>query len=155
VLPAFALLRWRRLRSLEAGAPVSERHFSLLRADPIFAPLPLATLERLTHDLVEVEAAEGETVITAGDRGDRFYLIESGEVEVLEDGIHRRNQAVGESFGEIALIRDEPRTATVRALTPTGLLAIDRDRFLEAVTGHVRARESADSVIDRRLGAPG
>jgi MFS family permease len=154
VLPLFALLRWRRLRSFEAGAPVSERNFALLRGDPIFAPLPLATLERLTHDLVEVEAGEGEEVITEGDLGDRFYLIASGEVEVLEHGVHRRNQAAGESFGEIALLRDEPRTATVRALSPTGLLAVDRDHFIEAVIGHVRARETADSVIDRRLGAP-
>jgi Major Facilitator Superfamily/Cyclic nucleotide-binding domain len=155
VLPTFALLRWRRLRSLEAGAPVSERHFSLLRADPIFAPLPLATLERLTHDLVEVEMGGGDEVITAGEVGDRFYLIESGEVEVLQAGVHRCNQAVGESFGEIALLRDEPRTATVRTLIPSTLLVLDRDRFLAAITGHVRASEAADSVIDRRLGAPG
>jgi len=155
ILPLFALLRWRRLRSFEAGDPVEERHFSLLRADPIFAPLPMATLERLTHDLVEVAAGDGEAVITEGEAGDRFYLIESGEVDVLERGVHRRNQGAGESFGEIALLRNEPRTATVRALAPTRLLALERDRFLEAVTGHVRARESADSVIDRRLGAPG
>lgn len=151
VLPLFALLRWRRLRAFEVGAPVEERRFSLLRADPIFAPLPLATLERLSHDAIEVEAGEGERVIIEGEPGDRFYLIESGEVEVLEGGVHRRSQAAGESFGEIALLRDEPRTATVRAIAPTTLLALDRDRFLDAVTGHLRARESADSVVERRL----
>jgi MFS family permease len=152
VLPLFAVLRWRRLRAYEVGAPVAERHFMLLRADSIFAPLSLATLERLTHDLIEVAADPGQEVITQGDFGDRFYLIEAGEVEVLEAGVHRRYQRRGESFGEIALLRGEPRTATVRATEPTRLLALDRDRFIAAVTGHRRSSEAADSVIAERLG---
>ena len=78
VLPLFAALRWTRLRSYEVGAPVAERHFALLRADSIFAPLPLATLERLTHDLIEIEAEAGRELITQGDFGDRFYLIDAG-----------------------------------------------------------------------------
>ena len=154
VLPLFALLRWGRLRSFEIGAPVQERHFALLRGDPIFAPLPVATLERLSHDLVTVDADEGQEVITQGDVGDRFYVIDSGEVEVFESGVHRRKQGVGESFGEIALLRGDPRTATVRTTEPTRLLALDRDHFIGAVTGHVRAREMADGVIDDRLTGP-
>ena len=153
VLPLFVVLRWRRLRAYEVGAPVAERHFMLLRADSIFAPLSLATLERLTHDLIEVAAEPGQEVITQGDFGDRFYLIEAGEVEVLEAGVHRRYQRPGESFGEIALLRGEPRTATVRATEPTRLLALDRDRFIAAVTGHRRSSEAADSVIAERLRA--
>ena len=84
---ALVALRWSRLRAYEMGAPVAERHFSLLRADSIFAPLPLATLERLTHDLVELEAEAGRELITQGDFGDRFYLIDAGRVEVIEDGV--------------------------------------------------------------------
>ena len=114
------------------GAPVAERHFALLRADAIFAPLSLATLERLTHDLIELDAPPGQEVITQGDVGDRFYLIEAGEVEVLENDVHRCYQRAGESFGEIALLRRERRTATV--------------------TGHRRSSEAADDVIDTRLG---
>lgn len=151
VLPVFAVLRWVRLRAFEIGAPVKEAHFALLRIDPIFAPLPLATLERLSHDLVEVEVGEREEVITQGDHGDRFYLIASGEVEVLENGVHRRNQGPGESFGEIALLRAATRTATVRAVTATSLLALERHQFLGAVAGHLRSRETADRVIDERL----
>ena len=151
VLPLFAVLRWHRLRAYEVGAPVAERHFMLLRADSIFAPLSLATLERLTHDLIEVAAEPRQEVITQGDFGDRFYLIEAGEVEVLDAGVHRRYQRRGESFGEIALLRGEPRTATVRATEPTRLLALDRDRFIAAVTGHRRSSEAADSVIEERL----
>jgi MFS family permease len=151
ILPALALTRWGRLRSFEVGAPVEERHFALLRGDPIFAPLSLATLERLSHDLVELVADAGQEVITQGDVGDRFYLIDSGRVEILEDGRHRRFEGEGESFGEIALLRGEPRTATVRTTEPTRLLALDRDRFIGAVTGHGRSAQAADSVIGHRL----
>jgi MFS family permease len=151
ILPLFALLRWGRLRSFEIGAPVEERHFSLLRADSIFAPLPLATLERLTHDLVEIEVDAGQEVITQGDFGDRFYLIDEGRVEVFEDEVHRCFEGDGESFGEIALLRGEPRTATVRTTEPTRLLALDRDDFIGAVTGHSRSRQVADGVIEHRL----
>jgi hypothetical protein len=154
-LPLFALLRWGRLHSFEVGAPVEEHHFSLLRADPIFAPLPLATLERLTHDLVEVEVDAGNEVITQGDVGDRFYLIDRGRVEIFEDGTHRRFQADGESFGEIALLRGEPRSATVRTTERTALLALDRDHFIAAVTDHRRSSQMADDVIEARLGPAG
>ena len=152
VLPLLVALRWSRLRAYEMGAPVAERHFSLLRADSIFAPLPLATLERLTHDLVELEAEAGRELITQGDFGDRFYLIDAGRVEVIEDGVRCAEEGPGESFGEIALLRGEPRTATVRALEPTRLLALDRERFIAAVTGHGRASQVADGVIEGRLG---
>jgi MFS family permease len=155
VMPVFVLLRWSRLRAYEVGAPVIEHHFALLRADSIFAPLSLATLERLAHDLVEVQAAPGQEVITQGDPGDRFYLIEEGSVEVVANGEHRRYQGAGGSFGEIALLRNEPRTATVRAVEQTRLLALDRDRFIAAVTGHQRSSQAAHSVIDDRLTAAG
>jgi hypothetical protein len=151
IRPALALVRWARLRSFEVGAPVEERHFALLRGDPIFAPLSLATLERLSHDLVELVADAGQEVITQGDVGDRFYLIDSGRVEILEDGRHRRFEGEGESFGEIALLRGEPRTATVRTTEPARLLALDRDHFIGAVTGHSRSSQAADDVIGHRL----
>ena len=154
VLPVFVLLRWSRLRAFEIGAPVAERHFALLREDRIFAPLPLATLERLTHDLVEIDAERDLEVITQGDIGDRFYLIDAGQVEVFENGVHRRFQGAGESFGEIALLRGKPRTATVRATEPTRLLALDREHFIGAVTGHLRARQVADGVAEDRLTRP-
>ena len=91
VLPLLALLRWRALRGFEIGHPISERHYTLLRGNPIFAPLPVDTLDSLSRSLVEVEAHAGQEVITQGDRGDRFYLIDDGEVEVLQDGAFRRN----------------------------------------------------------------
>lgn len=82
--------------------------------------------------------------------GDRFYLIERGQVEVLEDGVFRRTEGRGESFGEIALLREVPRTATVRTTEATRLLVLERDHFLIAVTGHRRSQQLAHIVADDR-----
>jgi MFS family permease len=150
LLPVFVALTWTRLRAFEIGAPVAEEQFQLLRGNSIFAPLPVATLERISHGLVAVKAPPGEEVITQGDPGDRFYLIEEGQVEVFEDGEFRRNEGPGESFGEIALLRDVPRTATVRTTKPTTLLALEPDQFISAVTGHRRSHQVAHTVVDDR-----
>ena len=82
-------------------------------------------------------------------QGDRFYVVASGSVEVQEADV---TLGRGESFGEIALLRDVPRTATVVAVEPTELLALDRDTFIAAVTGHAPSREAAESVVATRLG---
>jgi MFS family permease len=153
LLPVFVVLTWTRLRAFEVGAPVAEEQFQLLRGNSIFAPLPIATLERISHDLVAVKVAASEEVITQGDPGDRFYLIEEGQVEVLEDGVFKRNEGPGESFGEIALLRDVPRTATVRTTKETTLLALERDQFITAVTGHMRSHQVAHTVVDDRWAA--
>lgn len=150
LMPVFVLVCWARLRAFEVGAPVAEGPYLLLRGNSIFAPLPIATLERLSHDLVAIEAAAGEEVIVQGDKGRRFFLIEQGQVEVFENGVFRRNEGPGESFGEIALLHDVPRTATVRATVGTRLLALEREQFLVAVTGHRRSRQVAGTVVDGR-----
>jgi MFS family permease len=150
VMPLFVALAWSRLRAYEIGAPVAEGPYRLLRGNSIFAPLPLATLERLSHDLAPLEVGAGEDVIVQGDVGDRFFLIEAGEVEVFENGTFRRREGPGESFGEIALLHDVPRTATVRANADTRLLVLERDQFLLAVTGHRRSHQLARAVIGER-----
>lgn len=151
ILPIYLLLRRRRLRGLELGSPLDAGHYQLLRSSPIFSPLPVATLERICHEVSDRQMKAGETVISEGEIGDRFYLIESGEVEVFEGDTLKRTQGPGEGFGEIALLRGIPRTATVRARTPGTLLALDREPFLDTVTGHSRSRESAHSVAEERL----
>ncbi len=153
LMPAFVIFCWARLRAYEVGAPVAEVPYRLLRENSIFAPLPVATVERLSHDLDPLEVAAGEEVIVQGETGDRFFLIEQGEVEVFENGVFRRNEGPGESFGEIALLHDVPRTATVRTTAPTRLLVLERDQFLLAVTGHRRSRQVAGSVAEDRWGA--
>jgi hypothetical protein len=151
ILPAFALLRWSALRAMEIGAPVEEDRFRLLRDHPIFAPLPMDTLERLSHDLVPVSPEPGEKIVTQGEPGKRFYLIAAGEVEIDVDDGPRQTQAAGECFGEIALLNDMPRTATVTALPGCRLLALDRRHFVGAVTGHLRSDQAATTVADERL----
>ncbi len=151
ILPAIVLFRWSAFRQLEIGAPVSERNFNLLRGSAIFTPLPIHTLEWLCRSLVEVDAGAGEEVVSQGDDGDRFYLIDEGEVEVIEDGVFKRTLVAGDGFGEIALLRDVPRTATVRATAPIRLLALEREDFIEGVTGHKRSNQSAEAVAESWL----
>lgn len=150
LMPLFVFLCWTRLRKFEIGAPVAEAQYQLLRGNSIFAPLPIATVERLSHDLVAVETPAGQDVIVQGDIGDRFYLIEEGQVEVFEHGEFRRHEGPGESFGEIALLHDVPRTATVRTTVDSRLLALEREQFLLAVTGHRRSQQRAHSVSEER-----
>jgi len=151
VVPLFAIVRWSALKAFETGVPVDRDRYELLRSNAIFQPLPVATLQRVCHDLEPVEIAAGTEVITQGDRGDRFYLIAAGEVAVIRDGVHCGTGLSGASFGEIALIRDVPRTATVRACCQTRLLALGRDQFITAVTGFPRSRQLTDELIDSRL----
>jgi hypothetical protein len=154
LMPLFALLRWRRLRAFEMGAPVEERHFALLRGSRIFDPLTVASQERLCHDLQLLQVPVGEEIVTQGQPGDLFYLIDSGQVEVIVDGAVRRHLGEGECFGEIALLRNVRRTATVRTTKDTRLLALDSDRFLSAVTGHRRSTQAAETIMDKWLAGP-
>jgi CRP-like cAMP-binding protein len=85
----------------------------------------------------------------AGDRGDRFYVVADGELEVT-NGRHAK-AAHGDFFGEIALLRDVPRTATVRATVPSRFYALERDDFLVALTGHSAVRSAGEALLKRRL----
>ena len=86
--------------------------------------------------------------------GDRFYVIREGRAAVEIDGSHVRELAAGDAFGEIALIRDVPRTATVRALTGLDLLALERDVFVATLTHHPASAEAAGSIVAARLASP-
>jgi MFS family permease len=123
----------------------------LLRGVPLLSLLPEPTLERLARKLIRVEAAGGEIVIRQGDAGDRFYVIESGELEVSKDGRFVATLGPGDFAGEIALLRDVPRTATVKATCPTVLQALERTVFIPAVTGQGAFGEAADAAIATRL----
>ncbi len=123
----------------------------LLRRVDILARLPEPIIERLARALVPVEVVAGDVVIRQGDAGDRVYVVESGTVEVTRDGRHIAELGPGEVFGEIALLRDVPRTATVTAITDVVLQSLERSEFLPAVTGHHDVQEVAEVAITKRL----
>ena len=152
LLPLLAALSWRALQRVDATAHAPGVELDLLRGVPMFAPLPGATLEHLASSLLPVEVEAGAPVFRAGDRGDRFYLVADGEVEISLDGRAPEPLGPGGWFGEIALLRDVPRTATVTARSDSQLLALDRDEFVAAVTGHPESAEAADAVVGARLG---
>ena len=151
LLPVIAALLWRRITALDAEALAPTRELDLLRSIPLFKPLPAPTIEQLASSLVSVTATPGTEIIRQGDAGDRFYVVASGEVDVSTDDAHAATLGPGDYFGEIALLRDVPRTATVTAKTEVELYALERDEFLSAVTGHPASAEAADAVIASRL----
>jgi MFS family permease len=150
LLPVIAALLWRKIGALDAEALVPSE-LELLRSIPLFKPLPATTLDQVASSLVSVSATPGTEIIRQGDAGDRFYVVASGEVDVSADGQHVTTLGPGDYFGEIALLRDVPRTATVTAKTDVELYALERDEFLSAVTGHPASAEAADAVISSRL----
>jgi MFS family permease len=152
LLPALALVSWAQLRKIDERTVVPERELDLLRSLPLFAPLPPATLEHLARSLVRVPAGAGSEIMRQGEVGDRFYLVDKGDMDVLIDGEVVSSLGPGDHFGEIALLRDVPRTATVTARTDASLLALERDEFVSAVSGHPVSREAADAVVAARLG---
>jgi hypothetical protein len=152
VLPALLLPAWPTLRRVDAAGRIPAS-LDLLRGVPIFAPLPSPVLERLAASALAVALSTGETVFVQGDRGDRFYVIEAGHAEVVVDGGEPKVLGPGDFFGEIALLRDVPRTATVRAADGLRLYAIERDDFIAAVTGHAPSLAAAESVVVTRLPA--
>jgi predicted MFS family arabinose efflux permease len=151
VLPLFALARWRALSRYEDASPVPERAFSLLRRLPMFAPLPVATLEILAARMTPLEAGAGDEVVTQGSPGEAFFVVADGAVVVSVDGRPVRFLGEGDGFGEIALLRRAPRTATVHALRASRLYRLDGDLFVGAVTGHPRSSDAASGLVDERL----
>ena len=150
LLPALALVFWARLQAVD-GDTLAPAELALLRRLALFRPLPPATLDQLASGLIAVSATDGEQIIRQGESGDRFYVIARGEVDVASNGQHVSTLGEDDYFGEIALLRDVPRTATVTAKGDVELYALERDEFLGAVTGHVESIEAADAVIANRL----
>jgi MFS family permease len=124
---------------------------ALLRGIAIFSPLTPAKIEALAGGLTTEKAAAGTAVVREGDVSDRFLVIVSGRVEVTQNGEHVRFEGPGEFFGEIGLLRDVPRTATVTAVEDTTLYSLAREDFLDAVLGVDESLAAADDVVMRRL----
>jgi CRP-like cAMP-binding protein len=115
--------------------------------------LPQTLVERLASAVAEVRVPAGGEAVVQGAEGDRFYVIRSGRAAVEIDGVQTGELGAGDFFGEIALLRDVPRTATVRAVDELVLYALERDDFLAAVTGYAPSRSAADTIVSARLPA--
>jgi MFS family permease len=145
------LAAWTACTRLDAGQERATRVRELLRGIGFLTPLPLPRLERLVHGAQPVVAVAGEDIIRQGEHGEEFFVIEQGAVDVVEFG---RRLGPGDGFGEIALLRDVPRTATVRAATDVHLWSLSRPAFIGAVSDHREAALLADAVVADRMARP-
>jgi hypothetical protein len=149
VLPVLVLVIYRRLHEIDAEVAPSEQ-LSLIEGVALFAPLSLVAKQRIASHLIQFDVAPGHEIVRAGAAGDRFYVIDTGDV-AIDLGSRIIHSGPGDFFGEIALLRDVPRTATVRAESAARLYALERDDFLAALTGHSRAHTEANAVAATRL----
>jgi MFS family permease len=150
-LPVSFLLLGRAILAGDRLGPRRADELRLLRSLPMLSPLSAPVLERLATNLVRVALPAGSVVIHEGEIGDRFYVVASGRLEVDIRGHEVRRLGPGDAFGEIALLRGVPRTATVRATEDVVLLALDSEPFLAALTGQPRSRSIAVGLADQRL----
>jgi MFS family permease len=149
ILPLLAVLAYRKLVAIDSTvAPAPE--LELIDRVPLFAPLSIATKEQVAASLLPLSVAAGDVVIQAGDTGDRFYIVRDGELDI-DAGGHHTTAHETDYFGEIALLRDMPRTATVKAAVDSNLYALQRADFLSAVTGHSAAHAAGEAIAETRL----
>ena len=137
-----------------ANAPIEI--IELLRHSDIFGLLSAPALETLAREARPFAAPAGTVIITEGDRGDDFYVVQSGAVAITHDGQVLRTCRRGHGFGELALLFDVPRTATVTTTEDSELLAIGREAFLVSVTGEqatVHNLAAHIDALDHSLGA--
>ena len=152
LLPVLVVLFGLRLVRIDAEAePPQLDELRILASIPIFTPLPGMSLEHLAGRLVPLRQEPGTAIVREGESGDRFYIVAEGVVEVSEHGRVLSELTAGGYFGEIALLRDVPRTATVTAKTAVVLYALEREDFLAAVTSHAPSAEAAAEVVSSRL----
>jgi Cyclic nucleotide-binding domain/Major Facilitator Superfamily len=151
-LPVLALFAWRPIGGLDRrAAPPDPERIAVLRGLPLFQPVAQPALEQVASRLIPLTVGAGETVIREGEPGDRFYVLVEGEVAVSATGRRIATLGPGDYFGEIALLRDVPRTATVSAISASRLFALERDDFLAAVGGSRSGAQAADREVRRRL----
>ena len=149
VFPAAIGVTWIRLRAIDARARVPVRELALLRRNPVLSPLPAPKLESVARQVHWLTFEAGEVIISEGERGDLYYVLASGAVRITQAGRFLRDLATaGDGFGEIALLRDIPRTATATASEPVVVIALERADFLQAVTGHEQAHAASGRIVD-------
>jgi CRP-like cAMP-binding protein len=121
----------------------------------IFHDLPAQEVETVEAQLRTMQVGAGDVVVRQGTPADKFFIIVEGEVEVVREADGKTRQLAtlgrGQFFGEIAILRDLPRNATVRAVRPTTLFAMERDVFRSLVAESMGTTGDFDRVIKQRL----
>ncbi|HET6167801.1 MAG TPA: cyclic nucleotide-binding domain-containing protein [Marmoricola sp.] len=139
--------------TIDREMPQPPPEAALLRTVSVFAPLPLMVIEQLALAAEARSFTDGEVVTREGDRGSTFYVVTEGSAAVSVGGEPRPALGPGEGFGEIALLHDVPRTATVTAAGPLQVLGIARETFLGAITDNQLSAEQAHALAGQRLTA--
>jgi MFS family permease len=151
LLPVAVIARWGALRAIDADIGVRKDRIVLLRRVGMLRLLPVPVIEGLAMRLGRTHVPAQTDVFRKGDPGDGFYVIESGLVAVLDDGHEIRRLGPGDSFGEIALLRSVPRTATVRAVEDTELATLGGPAFVSAITGFSATASTAEQLVSGYL----
>jgi hypothetical protein len=155
LLPSLVALAWRQLGSIDRGIGHRDDQIGLLRGVSFLRPLPIAAIESLSSGLRNAHVAAGEVVFRQCDPGDCYYVIASGTADVLRDGARVAQLGAGDGFGEMALLHDRPRAATIRAGTELDLRVLDRERFITTVMRCRASMQTAASLtVQYRLPAP-
>ena len=149
--PLYVVAAWRRLRSIDARVTRRDTEIGLLDALAMFRPLTMPAIEQLADRLETHDVDSGTVIVAQGEPGDRFYVIEHGTARVTGDGVATAELGAGECFGEIALLRNVPRVATVAAVTPMRLRSLGRDDFLMTISAPNASRAAAEAIADHRL----
>lgn len=147
--PVALAASWTTLRRLDGRMCIRDADIEILRAVPMLAVLPAATIEQLGAGLDRAEFAPGQMVFAQGDAGNRFYVVESGRADVVRNGRVINTLGRGAGFGEIALLDGRPRTATILASgdEPLCVGVIERPAFLTAVTGYPMSARAGREVV--------
>ena len=151
LLPLLAAVSWRPLTALDKRLRVRDEEIDVLRHAPMFRQLPVPSIEHLASRLRHHTFAAGSALFEQGDPGQEFFIVVDGEAEVVGDGVVLRHLGPGDSVGEIALMRDVPRTATVRAVSDLNVFALERDAFLDAIGSHIPSSDAAYAVVAEHL----
>jgi MFS family permease len=151
MLPALALASARPIARIDRAVLPPSEIIDLVRRVPMFAPLSLAAVEQIAARVVPVDVTAGQVVIREGEEGDRFYIVDEGVFDLDHEGDHAVISGRGEFFGEIALLRDLPRTATITAIADGRIYSLGRDDFLSAVSGHHAGWAAGQAIVEERM----
>jgi MFS family permease len=151
VAPLLVVFAWPRLRAIDASITHRDEEIDVLKRVGMFRPLPMAAIDALALHVGHANFDTGEEIFHQGDEGDRFYVIDAGQADVIGDSLLVTTIGPGDGFGEIALLRDMLRTTTVRARTPLRLYTLERSHFLAAVGGYSSSARAADELVTGRL----